>query len=106
MTTRRTRIAEPQELRRLIAIVQAKIDGLPAIEPEKLTSYDAHRAAVDRALAKLRGEVGARVNTKWDGCSLRIAGIAVTCTAGGAGAMRNWITRAERQLIISTGRAA
>lgn len=107
MTTRRTKIAEPEELRRLIPIVEAKLATLPAIVTGRLASYEARRAAVDRALAELRSEVGARVkNVRWGVCSLRIAGIAVTCTAGGAGAMRNWLTRAERQLVTSAGRAA
>lgn len=100
------KVATPEELARLIPIVEAKLAAIPKIEAGKLPSFDAHRKAVDKALAELRTEVGARVNDKWDGCSLRIGGIAVTCTAGGAGAMRNWIGRAERAIAASAGRAA
>ncbi|WP_371346988.1 hypothetical protein [Ancylobacter sp. IITR112] len=106
MSKRRIRIAPPEELARLIPIVEAKLAALPKIEAGRLSTFDARRKAADKALAELRAEVGARVNNKWDGCCLRIGGIDVTCTAGGAGAMRNWIGRAERAITASAGRAA
>ena len=106
MSTPRAKVAAPEELRRMIRIVEAKLAQVPAIEGGGLPRFDAHRKAVDKALGELRTEVGARVNNEWDGCSLRIGGIAVTCTAGGAGAMRNWIGRAERAIAASAGRAA
>lgn len=106
MSTPRIRVAPPEELARLIPIGEAKLAAIPSIEVGKPESLDAYRKAVDKALAELRTEAGARVNNKWDGCCLRIGGIVVTCTAGGAGAMRNWIGRAERAIATSAGRAA
>lgn len=102
----RTKVATPEELARLIPIIEAKLAAIPRIEADSLPSLDAHRKGVVKALAELQKEVGARVNNKWDGCVLRIGGIVVTCTGGGAGAMRNWIGRAERAIAASAGRVA
>lgn len=106
MSTPRTKVASPKELARLVLMVEAKLAAIPSIKVGNPESWDAYRKALDKALAELRKEVGARVNNKWDGCSLRIGGIAVTCTSGGVGAMRMWIGRAERAIATSAGRAA
>lgn len=57
-----------------------------------------HRAAMERCAEDLTASVGARINDRWDGCRVRIAGVSSTCTAGMAGALRNWTVAARRKL--------
>lgn len=48
--------------------------------------------------ARLEGELGARVNDRWDGCRVRIAGLSASSTSGLEQALNNWIVAAGRRL--------
>lgn len=54
-----------------------------------------HRAEMTKLAAMLQAEVGSRINDRWDGAKVRIAGIASSSTTGFAGALRNWLRAAR-----------
>lgn len=88
------KIAPPEELRRLIALVESRLDKLP-----KKPGSRGYKTELARALIALRRKVGARINTKWGGCSLRIGGLSVVVTADPARALRSWVAAARRHLL-------
>lgn len=60
--------------------------------------WERRRRAMDACAQDLRDQLGARINDKWDGCRVRIAGLHSTSTTGMAGALNNWMTAARRRL--------
>lgn len=69
--------------------------------------WSRHRAAMEQCAAQLTARLGARINDRWNGCSVRIAGLSSTSTSGMAGALRNWMAAAERRIrdAAAAGRA-
>ncbi|PIO98609.1 hypothetical protein [Pleomorphomonas carboxyditropha] len=90
-------VADAQELRRLIGVVESKLAALP-----KGTDGDAHTLfhfRASEALRDLAKEEGARSGgSRWDRNRLSLGGVKATCTYGAAGVMRNWVAAAKRHL--------
>lgn len=57
-----------------------------------------HRHEMDKLRVLLQSRLGARINDRWDGASVSLAGIRSSSTSGLAGALRNWIRAAEKRL--------
>ncbi|KAB2855960.1 MAG: hypothetical protein F9K43_27590 [Bauldia sp.] len=57
-----------------------------------------HRHEMDKLRVLLQSRLGARIDDRWDGASVSLAGIRSSSTSGLAGALRNWIRAAEKRL--------
>lgn len=57
-----------------------------------------YRAIMADCQTELVDELGTRVNDRWDGCSIALAGVRATSTHGLKCAIGNWIAAAERRL--------
>lgn len=57
-----------------------------------------HRHEMDVLARRLKTEVGASINDRWDGANVRISGIRSTSTSGLAGALKNWLRAADARL--------
>ncbi|RXT29345.1 hypothetical protein B5P46_11730 [Rhizobium leguminosarum] len=91
-------------LDRLIQIIEEKTDAVPPLKKE--WDSDDHRryhAAAERILEELVAEEAATVGTRFDGTSLKMAGIKTSSTSGAWGALANWKNAAQRR--IDEGRA-
>lgn len=86
------------KLHRLLDLVGAKINALPAIDTGVLDSYNRHRQASERALNELAASEGARWRSQGDGTTLRLAGVVSTSTMGPAMVMQNWLIAANRRI--------
>jgi len=63
-----------------------------------------HRHEMDKLRVLLRSKHGAHVNDRWDGATVRLAGIRSSSASGLAGALRNWLRAAEKRLEKEAGR--
>ena len=55
------------------------------------------REATARMGEQLTASIGMRINDKWDGCRVSLAGISSTSTTGLVGALHNWMAAARRR---------
>lgn len=79
----------------LLAEADAKA-GTYADDP---SGYHARlRFELDRIGNLLANEFGARINDRWDGAAIRMAGIRSSSTMGLGDALRNWLTAARKRL--------
>lgn len=89
-------------LKDTIAMVAAMIEdaekaaGTYAGDPQGW--HARHRHEMDKLRVRLQSKLGARIDDRWDGASVRLAGIRSSSTSGLAGALRNWIRAAEKRL--------
>ena len=59
-----------------------------------------HRVNRERMAAlaeRLKTNVAARINNRWDGCKIRIAGVSSSSTGGFPGALANWRIAAKKR---------
>ena len=60
-----------------------------------------HRHEMDKLRVILQSKLGARIDDRWDGATIKLAGVRSSSTSGLAGALRNWLRaaakRAERE---------
>lgn len=82
------------------ALIDKAERGLKLLPP-----YDHKSDARDRAVADLVRELeaaGARINDRpsWENASMAFGKVKSTCTAGTAGAIRNWCVAAKKRLGI------
>lgn len=92
-----------------IALIKAELKNLPPVDysnADGRSRRDQAIADLVRTLAEKLPKV--RINDRWDGTSVSIAGVRATCTGGIEGALTNWIAAAHRRLdqtgwIQSTG---
>ena len=61
-----------------------------------------HRHAMDCLAIELKADAQARINDRWDGARVRIAGIAASSTSGLARALRNWLKAARKRIDQGT----
>lgn len=86
---------DPAQLSKLRGAVKAELDGLPKLSYEKRDQYDRAEKAM---LKRLEDGHGAKVDRRYDGTRVRMAGVTAHSTTGLVGALRNWIAGAERAL--------
>lgn len=83
------------EVEREVA-AEAITTGTYADDP---ANWHRHNREAMAALGKrLESSVGAKVNDRWDGCKVRIAGVSASSTSGISGALRNWLRSARRKI--------
>lgn len=82
------------EIERLVGLVEGKLKGLPPIE----NNYDQYFRDAEKALTDLAKENDGRRAYNFDYAYLSLGGIKTSCTAGAAGAMRNWLKAARKRL--------
>ncbi len=82
-----------------IAFIKAELNKLPAPDhstPEARADRQKAKAAmiatIEQSLPK------AKINDKWNGATVSIAGIRASSTSGIVGALHNWIAAARRRL--------
>lgn len=85
------------KVERTLAAARAELDAL-GLAPTDRAYWPGRRKIMDRCAAALTAELGARITDKYDGCRVRIAGLASSGTSGLQGALQNWITAARRRL--------
>lgn len=56
------------------------------------------RFEMERIGHHLKSEFGASINDRWDGASVRLAGIRSSSTMGLSGALHNWLRAADQRL--------
>ncbi|MGG7535330.1 hypothetical protein [Rhizobium sp. 12,4] len=93
-------------LERLIQIIDEKTAAAP--KPPSGAHYDlkalnAYHAAGERILDELVEEEAAKIGKRFDGTSLKMAGISTSSTSGAWGALSNWKNKAQKR--IDEGRA-
>lgn len=82
-----------------IATIKTEQAKLPAYDYTSAESRDQHRQAVAAMVETLTAKLPkCRINNKWNGTSVSIAGIRATCTGGIEGGLTNWIAAARRRL--------
>lgn len=82
-----------------IAFIKAEQKKLPAYDYTNSEDREKHRQAVAAMVATLTAKLPkCRINDKWNGTSISIAGIRATCTGGIEGGLTNWIAAARRRL--------
>ena len=88
----------------LAAIIETVETGLKSVDAACGTYRDdpsgwhqRHRAALGELAAQLTETVGAKVNDRWDGAKVRIAGISSSSTSGLGGALSNWLAAARKK---------
>ncbi|ABS69736.1 hypothetical protein Xaut_4515 [Xanthobacter versatilis] len=86
------------KLHRLVDLVGAKLNALPAIKVGVLDSYQRHRQASETALNELAASEGARWRSQGNGTTLRLAGVVSGSTMGSAMAMQNWLIAANLRI--------
>jgi hypothetical protein len=79
-----------------VKTAEAKLGASPAYADSAY--FQRRKAVFAECEAHLALSIGARINDRWNGCSVRIAGVSSTCTAGLPGALQNWMTAARRKL--------
>jgi len=57
-----------------------------------------HRFEMERIGRQLKADFGMAINDRWDGASVRLAGIRSSSTTGLSGALRNWLRAADQRL--------
>lgn len=86
-------------LEQAIAVVEAELaraEAAVGAYAEDPSGWHArHRAAMASLADLLEARVGARINSRWDGCRVRIAGVVASSTSGLAGALANWLRAAR-----------
>lgn len=97
------RPTSPEDLRRLIDLIEQGLAGLP--DPPGIdlppARWHAARARHDAAVAALSVDLeqaGVRTSFGSGGVRVTARGISASCTAGTAGALWNWIAAARRRL--------
>lgn len=83
------------QVEKAVAAAEAEIGPR---EGAGLDWWDRHRDVMKRCGDDLTERLGARINDRWDGCRIRIAGVSSTCTAGMHGALKNWLRAAKARL--------
>lgn len=94
----------------LAAIIAAIEDELAATS-KRIGSYSddpsdwhrKHHSEMDALAERLQADHGATINKRFDGCKVRIEGIASSSTSGIAGALSNWLAAARRKMEKSHG---
>lgn len=82
-----------------IAFIKAELKKIPAIEHGNAMAHYQRDQAVTAMTATLTAKLPrCRINMKWNGASVSIAGIRATCTGGIEGGLTNWIAAARRRL--------
>lgn len=82
-----------------IAVIKAEKARLPAYDHTSAESRAQHKKAVASMVETLTARLPkCRINDKWNGTSVSIAGIRATCTGGIEGGLTNWIAAARRRL--------
>lgn len=94
------RVNDPADLERLIEKIDAGLAALPQPGRSLETRHEYHKAARD-LIERLSSEEGARIRRAAGGDTLRLAGVATSCTHGDAGLLRNWLTAARRRLAAA-----
>lgn len=92
----------PVELKDAIEkVARAIVDANAEIGPRDDADRDwwnRRRVILARHAEALAEQLGGRINDRWDGCRVRLCGIAATSTTGIEGALRNWIAAAHRRI--------
>lgn len=86
------------EVERALKAAEAEIGPIPDGHRTGQAYWDRRRAVMGRCADLLKETLGARIDDRWDGCSVKIAGVRSTCTAGMSGALKNWTVAAKRRL--------
>ena len=82
-----------------IALIKAEKAKLPRYDFTNADDRASHEAAVAAMVKTLTEKLPkCRINDRWDGTSVSIAGVRATCTGGVDGALTNWIAAARRRL--------
>lgn len=83
----------------LLSRAEAGLDALPQFDWERRSYYD---AAVSRLARELEA-AGARIDDRpaWECASMAFGGAKSTCTAGTAGAIRNWCAAVRKRLDLA-----
>ena len=82
-----------------IATIKAEQKKLPAYDYTRAEEREKHKQAVAAMVETLTAKLPkCRINDRWDGTSVSIAGIRATCTGGIEGGLTNWIAAARRRL--------
>lgn len=102
------KIAEPEELRRLVTMIEQGLAGLPDpplnSDAGRYTAWLHRHAKGVAALTVDLEETGSvRVSFGAGGVRVTAGGITATCTADTPGALRNWLTRARKRLEAEGG---
>lgn len=90
------------DLNRIILLVESELQqaeksaGNWSDDPSSY--HRKHRAAMAVVAASLTESVGAKINDRWDGAKVRIAGISASSTSGIRGALQNWLVGARKRL--------
>lgn len=85
-------------LRRLVGVVDAILDSLPAVDHNRYGSHAEHRRAASAALDDLARTEGARWLDKGSELSVTLGGFRASSTQGAAAALRNWRTSALQKI--------
>lgn len=85
------------EVERALKSAEAEI-GPSAGQGGDSAHWQRRREVMARCGEALAGKLGAKINDRWDGCRVRIAGVTATCTAGMTGALHNWLAAARRKV--------
>lgn len=83
------------EVEQALAMAEAEIG--PRADSDR-SWWDRRKVIMDRCAASLTESLGASVNDQWDGCRVRIAGVAASSTMGFPQALRNWTAAVRRRL--------
>lgn len=89
---------EVQTLRRLIDLIDRRLNAIPDTDWRDDAAWRAARNAETQILIDLRDTEGATFRDDGLGATLKLAGIRTTCTAGAAGVLRNWQSAASRKI--------
>lgn len=82
-----------------IAFIKAEQKRIPSAEYGNEESRAKHNQAVATMVETLTAKLPkCRINDRWNGTSVSIAGVRATCTGGIEGALTNWIAAARRRL--------
>lgn len=85
------------EVERALKSATAEIGPSPAFAGD--SAFSQRRGEVmTRCAEALTASLGAKINDRWDGCRVRIAGVTATCTAGMTGALHNWLAATRRKV--------
>ena len=88
-----------EEVERTLRTAESEIGPLIDTSSASFTEWRArHRTAMELCPSHLGEQLGAKINDRWDGCRVRIAGVSSTCTAGMHGALKNWLRAAKARL--------
>lgn len=82
-----------------IATIKAEQKKLPAYDVTSAEEREKRKQAVAAMVETLMAKLPKfRINNRWNGTSVSIAGIRATCTGGIEGGLTNWIAAARRRL--------